>query len=169
MGLLITTADFVDKFYIPNDADTTTLLNSYIDRYEKKYLIELLGVELYKLFEADINGTTHVPQTGIYTKIYEEILEDSDGDIYISKGMKDMLLGFIWFEFVREYKYKFTASGHTVSASENSNQVRFDDMNIYGRYNESVSSYEVIQWYIMENESDYPDFNGKCKSIAYWI
>lgn len=164
MGLIIDKEDFTGKYAIAQNSFTD--IDSYITKYEEKYLIDLFGVELFKLFKASV--TSQVPGPGVYKTIYDPILEDEGECIRKSEGIKTMLLGFVWFEFIRDQKYKATVSGHHVGATENSREASFDELNIYGRYNESIESYKTIQWYIEEHETEYPDYNGQCKGLAHW-
>ncbi len=160
MGLLIETSDFVEKFKISEDSFTE--LESYIDRFEPKYLKELLGKELFDLFEADI--TNHLPGTPIYEIIFEEIYPTvAIPDLKKSLGMKDMLLGFIYFQYMRDLNYSATVSGAVKNVFENSEQVVNSGYGLYQRYNESVESYKAIQHYINTHSTDYPTFFGECK------
>ncbi len=181
MGLLVNKTDFVGKYAIPQNYLTNNI-DSYISKYEEKYLKELMGVELFKLFKADISVLT--PVTTIYLAIYNPIEEDDTclvayynmgyaysqaNGIRISDGIKEMLIGFIYFEFIRDSKYKNTPTGTVTGQSENSRETSFNDNGIYNRYNEAVNSYKTIQWFIMKNKADYPKFNGVYKAKAYWL
>jgi hypothetical protein len=166
MGLLIAKSDFLGKYKIAQNSFTD--VDSYINRYEKEYLVALLGAELYDLFEADVIPATKVPATQIYIDIYQPFAVDDNTRILSSKGMKDMVLGFIYFEFVRDDKYKNTVSGNVVGQSENNRESGFSEFNLYSRYNEAIDSYWNIQCYINKNLTDYPEYNGQHKSISHW-
>jgi hypothetical protein len=166
MGLLIKPEDFTGKFRVAINTQTEALLQKYIDKYEKLYLIRLLGVELYKLFEADV--TAYLPQTPPYTTIYAPIIEDDGNCVRISEGMKEMILGFVYFEYLRDLKFKNTVSGGTVNNVEAANEAD-PEVTVYQRYNEAVRNVETIQWYIGEHESDFPDYNGQEFKLAYWV
>jgi hypothetical protein len=164
MGKLIQKTDFVGKFQI--NQNSYTQLDSYIDKYEQPYLMELLGAELYELFIADLlNGK---PQKAEYLSIYNIIVDQDCGKLMFSEGMVEMLKGFIYFEFVRDDKYKHTPSGIVVNRSDISREAGFSEFDIYGRYNDAVKNYDVIQWYIQKYKSDYPEFNGVPKSLVFW-
>lgn len=165
MGLLISKTDFVGKYKISQN--TYTDIDSYISKYEEPYLIDLLGVELFDLFKAQVSS--QVVAAGIYKDLYDPIREDDDSCIRISEGMKEMLLGFIFFEYMRDQKYKPTPSGKVTGQSELNRETSFEENNIYGRYNISIKSYETIQWYINENIDIYPTYNGQYKKIVSWF
>lgn len=181
--IILETADFSQrgKYYIPfnqNLCGSEEELQAYIDRYEKRYLIDLLGCDLAELFIADLFGG--VPQDPIYQAIYEEIcvdLTEGFNSIYygtcgckpkriISRGMKSMLMGFIFFEFMRDQPFQKGNTGVTVGMAENSEYAPFSKWGIDQYYNESISDYQNIQYFIYENQEDYSQFNGVKKEIA---
>ena len=164
MGILIDSEDFTGKHAIAQNSFTS--IDDYITRYEKEYLISLLGAELYDLFVADL--TAQVPGSAIYLSLYNVKHSDYGGQVIYSRGMKEMLLGFVYFEYVREEKFRPTISGIRTNASEISREVGFDEFNLNARHNEAVSTFEAIQWYIDQNRSDYPTYNGQCKRRAHW-
>lgn len=167
MGLLILKSDFTGKFAIAQN--DFSKLDLFIDKYEKEYLIDLLGSALYNLFEADLDSQTpKQPQSLIYQDIYNPFHYDEGDCIIRSEGMREMLKGFLYFEFVREQKYKNTDTGVFVHSNETTREVGFTELNIYGRYNESLRTYRAIQAFICKNNTDYPDYNGQIKGISHW-
>jgi len=169
MGLIVVQADFEGKTAIAQNNYTD--IDSYIAKYEEPYLIDLLGVELFKLFKASV--TAHVPAAGIYRTIFDPIREDDTecNSVKVSEGIKQMLLGFIFFEFMKDDKFKATNSGTVAAQTELSRETGFTENDIYSRYNEALESYNTIQWYIVKKNKkvDYPLFNGQYKRLASWI
>lgn len=177
----LTYSDFATgKYRISMTTDTQTSVTSYITKYEKRYLQNLLGIELYNLFMASL--VSNVP-TGVYLTIYNEFAEDNDnsgftfqrldgtilesveggskaGPIVRSEGIKEMLKGFIFFEFTRDQGVKNTPNGNVQAENENAIFVSQNEAFIKGRYNEAVDTYQAIQWYIGQHLDDYPTFNG---------
>ena len=166
MGLFVTINDFTGKFAISTGMYANTNIQSYIDRYEDIYLTELLGVKLYNLFIADL--VSNVPVTAKYTKIFNAFKEELDIRLIISKGMKDMLVGFIYFEYMKDSVTQTTPIGVVKQSTENSTPISAHTP-IYLRYNESIKNYRAIQDYIMQTLGTYPDFRGYMKQYAYWI
>jgi len=166
MGLFVTINDFTGKFALSTGMYANTNIQSYIDRYEDIYLTELLGVKLYNLFIADL--VSNVPVTAKYTKIFNAFKEELDIRLIISKGMKDMLVGFIYFEYMKDSVTQTTPIGVVKQSTENSTPISAHTP-IYLRYNESVKNYRAIQDYIMQNLSTYPLFRGYTKQYAYWL
>lgn len=160
MSLLIRTSDFNSgkyKIAQPMNSD----LSAYIDKYEKQYLRKLLGVELYNLFAAQV--ASYVPAAGIYKDLYDPFQEDHGSSVIESEGMKEMLKGFIYFEYMRDVQFKNTENGMMINQYENS-ALTSNELPITTRYNEALKTYDAIQWYIKENSEDYPDHNGQCLS-----
>jgi hypothetical protein len=169
--MFVTIADFSagGKYEIHTGIYETERLQSYIDKYEKMYLINLLGVDLYNDFIAN-------PTFPEYVFIYEPFEVDSNSvslyfgnRIIISEGMKVMLLGFIYFEYVKDLTNQITPVGNVRPVGENSADVSTLYSMMYARYNESIKTYRGIQQYICLNKGDYDTFNGVFKESAYWI
>lgn len=166
MGLLISQTDFTGRYKIAQGSFTD--LDSYITQYESDYIKNLLGSDLYDLFAADVDSATKLPVTVIYLSLYNAFSDDNDGCLVISKGMKKMIIGFIYFHYMRDQKIKNTTSGNVVESSEISREAGFTEYNLYSRFNESKVTYDAIQWFITENEDDYPDYNGQEIAMAHW-
>lgn len=165
MGIIIDTADFeTGKFKIAQGIHTD--LDAYITRYESSYLADLLGVELKGLFVADLSA--QIPVSAIYLSIFNAFQDDDGNSIKKSTGIKDMLLGFIWFEYNRDIFLKNTISGIAKTKIDSSELVGYPETYIYSYYNESVLTYNAIQWYIENNISSYPTYNGQLKVISHW-
>ena len=145
MASIVTTADFTGKYDI--SSNNFTKLEDYIEDYEKAYLIDLLGIALYDLFIANITDT-------IYQKL-------------VDMDLLKMLKGFIYFEYLRDEKFKATTAGTLKIASEISKETSFSETKIYEVYNTSVKIYNDIQDHIeYEQSSDYPTYKGKDKDIT---
>ena len=65
MSNIIQLSDFVGEYELPESKYFDR--QPYLDKYEKEYLVNALGADLYKLFIADLVGG--VPQTQIYLDI----------------------------------------------------------------------------------------------------
>jgi hypothetical protein len=165
VGILINTTDFVGKFAIAQNSFSQ--LGNYITQFEQKLLYKLLGKELADLFIADLAGG--VPQTQKYLDIYDPLNVEFEGVFYETQGMKQMLIGFVWFEFQRYDKAKATIAGTFSNANENAREVGFGELNLYGRYNESVDAFNTIQSYCLAKPTDYPEFEKTSNlSFSHW-
>jgi len=158
MGILIDTDDFVGKWNIAVDDYSEDRLNDYIDTFEKQYLVYLLGVDLFDLFQADL--VAQVPQTARFISIFNEFFIDDGTCVFHSEGMKKMLLGMIYFQYVRDNDIKQTPSGTYKNTSELANN--FPSFNgVVQRWNQSIENYQTIQWYICDNPTIYTEYNGQ--------
>lgn len=167
MAKFVNIGDFKDKFELSTGMYSNSKLQDYIDRYEDIYLVELLGVELYNQFIADLDPN-YIPQDAKFLKIFEPFNEQISFTLMISRGMKDMLIGFIYFQYLKDLITKTTNVGVTKAQEQNS-KVITSHTTIYGRYNESIKTYNAIQEYILLSMNDYSDFRGVQKLYAYWI
>lgn len=167
MARFVNIGDFENKFELSTGMYSNSKLQNYIDRYEDIYLVEMLGVELYNQFIADLNLQNY-PNSNKFIKLFNPFNEQISFTLMISKGMKDMLVGFIYFEYLKDLVTQTTSVGVTKPQEQNS-KVITSHTTIYGRYNESIKTYNAIQEYILFNMTDYADFKGVQKLYAYWI
>lgn len=165
MGLLIQKTDFTGIYALSQSISDT--IDASIAEYEEKYLIDLLGVQLFDLFKASV--TSYIPSNGVYKTIYDPIRSDYGNCIRVSQGMKNMLLGFVWFHYVVDNAFKHSGTGIVANTQEIAVQANWDSGIVYKKYNAAVSDYQTIQWYIEKNLSDYPKFNGQPKALNYHL
>ena len=158
MSHIITISDLNGRFSIPRNNYTEDKLSEQIDFFEKKYLIELLGSDLYDAFISDLSSG--IPQTQIYLDIFNSFSIDEDRGILSSHGIKSMLLHFIYFEIISDFSAKLTLSGVQKNNSDNSSNITDVQSGKWRHYNYGVESYRAIQKYICDNPDDYPEFNG---------
>jgi hypothetical protein len=150
-------------------------VQEYIDEQEVEYLIRLLGLELYNLFNADLDPSG-VPQSPRFLDIYNAFVIDNECfgfyDYYAldyndcscscrSRGMVQMLKGLVFFHIVRDQPVKQSTTGVSRKKRENSENVSFQSFDYVSRYNNSVTDYECIQKKICEDLATYPEFKGK--------
>lgn len=176
----LTYADFSSgKYKIAQDNYSQATLTAYITKFEKRYLQDLMGIELYNLFVADL--VSNVPQAARFTAIYNEFAEDDDGltsglsgqvsvenKIVRSEGIEEMLKGFIFFEYNRDFPVKNTMTGNVQEDNENSKVLNSLKAGIIEKYNEAIATYKAIQWKLEDESSTYPEYNGIEKNII-WI
>ena len=151
-------SDFIGEYKVSTKCHND--LQVYIDKFEKEYLIKLLGCSLYDLFIADLTANTpQVPQAQRFINIFDAFCIDEDCDIVRSEGIKQMLVQFIYFHYMRDQLNTKLVSGVARSLSETSDHIGYNGFNLIQSYNEGISNAWAIQWYICENETDYPEEN----------
>lgn len=172
MAKIVQISDFKGKYAISQNAFDTVSLQSFIDKYEPKYLYDLLGVALGDLLLADIASPFAVPTTVIYQTIFNTLNVDNTNYSYFnqirSNGIKEMLIGLIYFEYIRTKAVVNTPVGSVTAQNEVSTIADFSSTLIYLNYNEAIKSYKSIQNYILLYSSIYPTFNGVSKSYNSW-
>lgn len=160
MADILNISDFDEgKSKIPYNTYEQPDLQAYIDRYEKQYLIELLGVVEYNAFISDLSSG--VPVTPKFLIIFNPLAEEINTENITTNGIKEMLKGFIYFHYMRDNMVTPTTGGAKRTESDNSNNISNTSALIQARFNDSVDDYRGIQYYIENNDVDYPDFNGK--------
>lgn len=163
MGLLVQKSDFVGKYALALSINDK--VDDYIELYEERYLRECLGIELFDAFKNDVED--YLPQTEKYLTLYNKIFFVEFGEFFASQGMKEMLLGFIYFEYVRDSSIAQSMVGGVATQAETAQMVGYNYL--YQRYNEAVYSYQTIQLYIQNHKDDYGYFTGVSKKIANWL
>ena len=155
-------SDYVGEYHISQEKYGT--FQTYLDGNEKAILIELLGAGLYSEFAADLDGD-NLPVSDRFVQIYEEKFFDDDKKVVHSKGMKEMLLGFIYAGYVTKTGVMHTGTGLVSNLNENSTVEMSEKgaQHTQTKYYQAVKTYQAIQRYIELNRSTYPNFNGQAK------
>ena len=170
--MFVTVDDFkVGKFELHSGIYSVPRIQDYIDKYERRYLTELLGVDLYDEFAADVLLGLGLPTEPRFIVIFEALTFDLPWCILYSDGMKGMLLGFIYYEYTKDEIVQMTPNGNVRPVGQNSEVAGSLYTQIYTRYNDGVRTYKAIQGYIWRNpeDYDYSDFNGMPKQMVTWL
>lgn len=171
-GKIVQTTDFVGKYAITQNTFNESDLQSFIDKYEILYLYDLLGVTLGNALYANIAPSTFLPPvTAIYATLFNPIYSDENticSNQIRSNGIKEMLIGFIYWEYTKQQAVNNTITGNVIQQNEVSNGADWNTSEIYNIYNVAVKSYNAIQSYIRKNSTVYPDFNGLYKGLNHW-
>jgi hypothetical protein len=170
--LIIKTTDFVGFQGLAQSINTTPVLQAYIDLYEKRYLMWLLGETLGNLFIADlVNG---VPQTQRFIDLFNSFDKQNTFDNWNfcwdydcnyqnrkgmrhSDGIKQILLNCVFYHYVTDTDAQHTQSSVQQSQSDTSKNAdawRFGER----RFNTGLDSWEDIRWFILINKTIYPEY-----------
>jgi hypothetical protein len=169
MSLLVTVADFTGYYILNFNTANTPIIQDYIDRYEKQYILDLLGVELGLLFIADL---ANVSQDVRFTVLQEPFDLTHNEEDQSSRGMVDYLTAMILYEYVSSRQAKPTDNGIARDINEAQTIVSPTDAARYAanKFNEAIDTVEAIRWYCKvyapatypsTPERLYPEFNGK--------
>lgn len=173
-------SDFKGLFAQSNNEFTEPDIQAYINEYEVDYLTALLGCDMYTEFITDLDTapnitTASVPVDAKFLVIFNAFCIDEDSSCSdgqrISKGFKDMLKGFIFFEYARDNQHDFSITGATKNKFSNSEIAVINHTKADKVYNNAIKSYQNIQWYICDNPLayDYDNYNGNYKEIISWL
>lgn len=174
---LLAPSDFVGIWDLPVNDLSDAEIQKYLDRYEPIYLRKLLGATLYSEFLTDLGGsltTSATPSEARFTAIFNAFNIDEaakTGEIHTSEGMKDMLKGFIYFEWVRDNNVTVNITGNNKSLYSNAERAIVSEGHAIDNYNTALDTYNQIHWYIDENTNDYDydDFNGVDIEYITWL
>jgi len=146
MAQLIDTTYFVGEISLPGSALSGDLadINSYIAKYERKALIDLIGYTLYKQLKAEIDST---PQT--YTDRWSRLVNGYEYEIdylgathlvkwngLINTEKISLLAYYIYYHYVKFHVTNTTKTGEVIAKSENSSKISASQrmVNAWNRY-----------------------------------
>jgi len=164
MGVLISSSLFVGKFAIPQTAYTA--LDALINDTEENYLSELFGADMYADFKSQLTGAPPKPTGTGYLNVYNPLRVDYGSKVYKSKGLITMLLGFTFFDFMRQNMYIPTQVGMTIKTPPDTQQY-VEEANLYSYLNDATSTYKAIQYYIQNIHAELFPPNIGNETVVY--
>lgn len=156
--MILSIQDFTGKYQVSHGMYSQATLQDYINRYEPRYLKELFGIDFYNEFQSDL--LNNVPQSPNFLVLFNPLSDDLGYNFYYfngiyegvnqidSEGIKEMLKGFIYFEYVKDLSNQITPIGLTKPENENSTVANTLFSMMYTRYNEAIRSYNSIREFI---------------------
>ena len=135
--ILVDKSDFKGKWEVAQNNFSN--LDSYIERYEEAILVDLMGKDLADDFISD-------PADAKWDDLKN-----------VGFGLTSLLVGFIYFEYVRDLPFRVTNQGVVYQLDENASQV-ITVLALKQRYNECVSDYRSMQRLLRR---DFNNFRGK--------
>lgn len=153
MGIFVNISDFSSGRYLlrlnpSQEADLTTIINDN----EKSYILKLFGVTLGTQIW---NAPTSKPE------LTDAFIEEINGCIVESKGVKEMIKAFIYFEFVRLLFSQQLPAGVARKQVEGAENKSSDSHDFVTRYNAGVNTWEAIQTKCLNDTTTYPTFKGE--------
>ena len=156
MANLVTAAQFIGDINLPGQVLSGSLatIDSYITKYEKEALIDLLGYDLYKELKAEIDS---VPQ--VFTAKWSALVNGSEFLIgnYTHKfdGLADMLCYYVYFNYLKDNVNNYESIGAVIPVGENSQ--RTSPMGLMtSAWNIYRVKFSVAMQYIIVNHANYP-------------
>lgn len=157
--MILSIQDFTGKYQVSTGMYDQAKLQDYINRYEPRYLKELFGISMYNDFISDLD-LNNIPQSPNFLVLFNALSEDIGYNFYYfngtyeginqidSEGIKEMLKGFIYFEYVKDLSNQITPIGLVKPDNENSTVANTLFSMMYTRYNEAIRSYNSIRDFI---------------------
>jgi hypothetical protein len=178
--MIITSEDFNSGLYkIPQSKGLCNDdLENYIARFEPQIIKELLGCELGQIFLNDYNVGNKNMDTLEYQLLFDSICQDVKSNsfgcyngIMKNNGLIDMLKGFVFFYYMRDFYNKRTLVNVAKVSGKVSDNVENSAFGLYNFYNIAVESYRVIQYYVVENKDvvQYETYNGIDKDFTSYL
>ena len=159
MSVLIAPSDFTGVIQLQTDQFTNSELTNYIAEYDRDIVRDLLGQELADLFFTDFDTGSGTP-TGVYATIWNPLNVTYYGVEYRSKGMAYHIARLVWFYYARDNNVNITIGGNKSTESQNSTP-NADNGFLAKVWNDGIRTGQAIQYYINENMTDYPTYNGQ--------
>lgn len=151
--LFLTPNDFTGRFELHTGMFDQPKLVDYIQRYESHYLIQLLGANMYDQLQSDYDPFTSSfwsPNFEFLANPFHVDVNNGFGETIISDGMKTMLLGFIYWEYIKDTINQMTPIGNVIPQNQNSTPNSTIYSSMWSRYNEAIKTFRAIQrWLIL--------------------
>ena len=80
-----------------------------------------------------------------------------------------MVKYFIYWEYVKQQRVNNTNTVDVINENEVSRVARPPDTKLYSTYNKAIKTYCAIQWFICDNLTLYPEFEGVIKQKTSWL
>lgn len=147
------TSEFTGRFELHTGMYDQQKLTDYIQRYEQQYLIELFGAKMYDEFMNDYFPPNLMFWSPNFQFMFDPFHLDSNvgGNHLISIGIRDMLKGFIYWEYMKDTINQMTPIGNVIPQNQNSRVNSTIYSSMWSRYNESIKTFRAIQMYIVLN------------------
>jgi hypothetical protein len=152
--LFLTPNDFTGRFELHTGMFDQPKLVDYIQRYESHYLIQLLGANMYDQLQSDYDPLTSSfwsPNFEFLANPFHVDVNNGFGETIISDGMKTMLLGFIYWEYIKDTINQMTPIGNVIPQNQNSTPNSTIYSSMWSRYNESIKTFRAIQRWLILN------------------
>ena len=150
------------KFNLAVNQYQEDYLQKIIDETENKVLNELFGFDLYDLFIQDL--INDYPTSQRFIDVFEP-LRFSVPIKVMTEGIKEMLKGFIYYEYIRLTTAQHTTTGVSQTQGENSETRAAENLNVTVKFNESIINFKGIQTLMSYEHLIYPEYDGSSKQF----
>lgn len=159
----LTPQDFILRYKLSiafNDG--SDLLDEYIKLYEKPTMYKLFGIELCNLIYESFEDEQK------YQDLAEPLVFEHCERTFTTTGFKDVLLSFVYFNFVRNQIATSTSIGLMAPKVEAGMPANDKNTNAFVYYNEAVRQANNLGLYVELNKELYPEYKGH-KFETTWL
>lgn len=150
---ILSKTDFIGYYNVEIPGYSVTEKDAAIVQYEKFYLKKLMGETLYADYAANPTATKWTDF--INGKSYTDL--NGEAKVWESTDLKKLLLGFIYYDLVKEIRDKQTITGYVRPKNENSERV--SDLKqlelMCERWNKSIGYYHKAYYYFLNFNTTY--------------
>ena len=172
--MILLNTDFKGYWNLSQNKFSLQDIDRDIAMYEKLYMCYIFGQDLSNLFYADLD-VNNMPQSQRFIDIYNALCVGQydclcgNSTHQESLGLKETLMGFVYYYHVINSQFKHTIAGTVVNQNEISSAVPNYDLHSIAehRYNSSVKWSKAIQAFIKKNISVYPEYAGVCLDYKF--
>lgn len=163
----ITPEQFVNRYQLTVAfKNGTDLIEQYIKLYEKKYVYKLFGKELADSFYLDFDTTRF---NDIKEDFTFEINECGHPEAFYCSGLTDILLALIFMHYSREQLQVSTSIGQIKPSVEAGSIATDAYTNTMTVYNQAVMNSIVLQRFLYDNKTTYPEYKGTELQSTWFI
>jgi hypothetical protein len=166
--MLIDRTYFIGELNIPNTSNAAvgSLLDLFIEKYEAKFLTEVLGYELYNAFKAGLleepipqkwtdlkNGVEYTDQTG-RTRLWPGLITQPPAD------KQSPIANYVYYWYIRNNHSQTAAMGEVKSQNENA-VTHSPALKMTRAWNEMSGWVCDLKDYLDSKKSDYPEWESQ--------
>lgn len=154
---LIDTSYFVNELNVPNadKPEVSEQLEAFIDKYEKRFLADLLGHGLYTDFT---NGLASQPVDDIWTDLKNGTNYTYNQRRYNYPGIKNAIANYVYYWFMRNRATETTGIGEVVNKTDNAVRVS-GSVKMSRAWNEMVTDVWKLVSFLDTNAVIYPGWS----------
>jgi hypothetical protein len=155
MASIIIPSNFYGDLTIAQVGNTSVQgdIQKYIDKFEQEYLLNLLGYELKKRFDA--NGADDIKNGKEYTSRFSNLLAKWIGLTFVNSASP--IASYIYCKYQLDQQTKSTPVGEKKLQAQNSNNSNANDK-ITRQWNWMVDRNRELVDFLMSDQENYPEF-----------
>lgn len=158
--MILETTDFEEGYTSISQGNFSDFETYLSETKENNFIKQILGSELGQEFVDDLTGTPSRPQQTKFTTIFNELNFEYNSCSFYTNGIFEILKYLFYFDYVSQQEVINQAGGNkgvSLEAGVNEGIVTRSIIT----YNKAVQNIEILQGYIRNDSTTYPNFNGQ--------